>query len=169
MLLTSKAIHAKQTLRVCRESLRGAELLRSIPLQKFSLSSYVLTFQLNQLRHRESRCSSHDNSSKVIHILYRGYNHYVSSIDLVFELNNSDQSRHWKYRWPTLLLQYTLYNVRTTMLYSMPHISLPYYIYTHTHTHTHTHVPIQDHDHQLFACIFLLDLFTYFNTQHEVD
>ena len=46
----------------------------------------------------------------------------------------------------------------------MPHISLPYYI-----SHTHTHVPIHDHDHQLFACIFLLDLFTYFNTQHEVD
>jgi hypothetical protein len=93
-LLSSKAILAIHTLSVCRKSLRGAELLRSVALQKFSLSSCVFMFQLNQLRINSwvCRCSSHDNSSKVIHILYRGYNHYVSLLDVVFELNNSDQA-----------------------------------------------------------------------------
>jgi OTU-like cysteine protease len=36
------------------------------------------------------RCSLPDTSTKVIYILYRGYNHYVSLVDVVYEMNNFD-------------------------------------------------------------------------------
>ena len=52
----------------------------------------AVTFQQKYELLAMVRCSLPDTSSKFIHILHGGYNHYVSLVDVVYKMNNSDHA-----------------------------------------------------------------------------